>query len=203
MFKVKNHSDWDMIIKKYPFVKLLKEKLPKSATVFVKFHSNSLLVALLSFVREIWRRNKGGRSFRDVVPAETLIAIRCDCNSDVYSILSESNISGNLSRNYLFNVLYFLDKFRVEAPFGVLVFEKSTNVWILHIVKRFTVSDLIILSDNDTEDTENYRHYHFNPSPDDSEVDEYEEECDCFDPLRTSDEIVAAGRQEWTTGQLT
>jgi len=198
MFKVKDHSDWDIIINQYPFIKLLREKLSKGANVFVKFHRNSLMVASISFVREIWRRKKGGKSFRDVLPTQTLIVIRCDCNSDSYSVLSENDTRGNLGGNYLFNVLFFLDKFRVEGSFGVLVFEKSTNVWILHIVKKFTVSDLVILSDNDTEYTENYHQYHFNPNPDTEEPEEPEER-DCFDLNRTSDDIVRVGRQERET----
>lgn len=198
MFEVKDHSNWNTIVNQYPFIKLLRDKLPKDASVFVKFHKNSLLVASISFIRQVWRRKKGGKSFMDILPSTTLIAIRCDCASDSYSVLSENDISGNLGGNYLFNVLYFLDKFRIEAPFGVLVFEKVTNTWTLHIVKKFTISDLVILSDNDTEYTENFSHYHFNPNPGAVTEEPEEEECGCFDTNRTSDNIVQVGRQERT-----
>lgn len=198
MFKVKDHSNWDSIINQYPFIKLLRDKLPKGANVFVKFHKNSLLVASISFIRQVWRRKKGGKSFRDILPAKTLITIRCDCASDSYSVLSENDIKGNSGGNYLFNVLYFLDKFRTEGPFAVLVFEKVTNTWILHIIKKFVISDLVVLSDNDTGETESFRHYHFNPNPGTEEPEEPEEECDCFDPNRTSDDIVRVGQQEQT-----
>ena len=157
MFKIKDRDDWDMIIRKYPFVEMLKSQIDDfSKDVFVKFHKDSLLVAGMGFTESGWRNRKGCKPRLMEFPKRIMLVMRCDPSKDSYFLLKEKDLEG-FTGAYLDNILYFLDKFRVEGPLGVMVFEKSIDAWIVHIVKRFAVADLVAIS------SEEIRHYVFDP----------------------------------------